>query len=349
MSQIDLKSLPLFQWEPWLTSIDEPIYRKGQLLKWLFQKHVKSFEDMSNVPETFRHFLQEKASLDHLTVAHIQESRDGTRKFLFRLHDGETIESVYMPRPDKNRATLCISTQVGCRIHCQFCLTAQQGLIRNLTPGEIVEQWLEVKEWASQNHLPPLTQMVLMGMGEPLDNFESVCHALEILMHKDACGLSPRRITISTSGIIPGLLEIVQKFSIHIAISLNASTQKVRSQLMPISRKYTLEKLLEACREIPLAHRDRITFEYVLLRGVNDEDVDAQRLVKLLKGLRCKVNLIPFNPFPDSEFRGPSEERVSSFQKILTDAYYSVFIRQNRGRDILAACGQLRSKASVSS
>jgi 23S rRNA (adenine2503-C2)-methyltransferase len=268
------------------------------------------------------------------------DSADGTRRYLLALGDSKTVEAVWMP--EEERQTVCISTQVGCPVNCKFCMTALLGLERNLTAGEIVGQVLVV---ATDNQVAVEGQrlnVVMMGQGEPLLNLESVLKATRILLDRAGCGLSPRRITLSTAGIIPKIEELGREaVRPKLAISLNASTEESRRELMPVTRKYHLKDLLEACRAYPLRPWERLTFEYVLLKGVNDSDADARRLVKLLANLKCKVNLIALNPGPEIPFETPDAERVLAFQQIVQRAL-PCFIRKPRGRDVFAACGQLR-------
>lgn len=270
-----------------------------------------------------------------------QVSEDGTEKFLFGLEDGGSIESVLIP--DKDRLTLCISSQVGCAMKCRFCLTGKLKLQRNLRAHEIVDQIISVNRYLeSERTGRKITNVVFMGMGEPLANFDEVVKALGRMT--EFMKISKRKITLSTSGISPMIHELGFKAPrVNLAISLNATTDEVRNRLMPVNRQYPLRSLLDACREFPLESRRRITFEYVMLQGVNDTPDDAKRLVRMLKGIPCKVNLIPFNPYLESEFRRPSDEEIAGFQRILLDGNITALIRKSKGRDILAACGQLKA------
>lgn len=324
-----------------------PRYRAAQILRWLYRRRARSVEEMTDLSRTERHRLDSLAEIGRSTPGEILTAADGTKKFLIPLADGLSIESVLIP--DDDRLTLCVSTQVGCTLDCGFCLTARMGLKRNLKAHEIMEQVLTV-----QDHLPArlrrrgepagssLTNLVFMGMGEPLANLEAVSEAIRRLTNEDwGLGIPARRITVSTAGLAPRLAAIAP-LGVNLAVSLNATTNAQRDRLMPaVSRLYPLETLLAACRAYPLPPRRKLTFEYVLLAGVNDSLEDARRLVTLLRGIRCKINLIPFNEFADSGFRRPEDETVLAFQSVLTTAGYDVFVRKSKGREILGACGQL--------
>jgi len=315
-----------------------PRYRAMQVLRWLYRKRARSVEEMTDLPRAERHRLDALAEIGRSEPGEILTAADGTKKFLIPLADGLRIESVLIP--DDDRLTLCLSTQVGCTLDCGFCLTARMGLMRNLKPHEIVEQVLTV-----QDHLPassPLKNLVFMGMGEPLANLEAVSEAIRRLTNEDwGLGVPARRITVSTAGLAPRLAAIAP-LGVNLAVSLNATTNTQRDRLMPaVNRLYPLETLLTACRAYPLPPRRTLTFEYVLLAGVNDSPEDARRLATLLRGMRCKINLIPFNEFADSGFQRPEDQTVLIFQSVLTKAGYGVFIRKSKGREILGACGQL--------
>ena len=322
----------------------EPAFRARQLYEALYRRRVASFAEITEFPAKLRERLAAECSMGRLERASRFESRDGTRRYLLSLADGKSVEAVFMP--EEARDTLCISTQVGCPVDCKFCLTALMGLERNLTAGEIVGQVLHLAEdnnlWAHEKRI----NIVMMGQGEPLLNLPAVLKATRLLCDPKGLGISPRRITVSTSGIIPRIAELGQADPRpKLAISLNASTEDQRRELMPITRKYHLRDLLEACRSYPLRPWERLTFEYVLLRGVNDSDADARRVVKLLAALRCKVNLIALNPGPGIPFETPAPERVAAFQAIVKRAV-PCFIRKPRGLDIYAACGQLKRMES---
>jgi 23S rRNA (adenine2503-C2)-methyltransferase len=339
-------------------------YVVSQLITWLYKKRVSSFEDMTNLSKEARRVLSEHYSISRLKIDRIQQAADGTKKFMFVLSDGKKVESVLIPAADK-RLTLCISTQVGCAMGCVFCRTAQMGFIRDLTQGEIVGQLIEVQKTMGHPHpLPPpsparrslgvggrgragergilqITNIVLMGMGEPLVNYDAVAAATKILLDERAFNFSKRRVTISTSGLLPQLARFAKQFDIKIAISLNATTDEVRNHLMPINRRYCLADIMKFCRSYSNQSKHRVTFEYVMIQGVNDASHDMKRLMKLLAGIRAKVNLIPFNPFPGCDYKGPIESTLHMWYKFLTEHGIQTNIRISRGQDILAACGQL--------
>lgn len=339
---IDLKSLPKAGVYHFAAEHGLPKYRADQLLHWIYERYVLSLQEITEFSKALRSELAQAAYISNLGLADRQRSKDGTEKFLFSLEDGQAIESVLIP--DKDRLTLCISSQVGCAMGCGFCLTGIAGLVRNLKAHEIIDQIISVNRLIAPRRI---TNIVLMGMGEPLANFDEVVEALWRIT--GLMGISKRRITLSTSGIVPRMLELPAKApDVNLAISLNATTDEVRSGIMPINRTYPIKELLDACRRYPLKPRGRITFEYVLIGGVNDTQADAKRLVKLLKGIPCKVNLIPYNPHDQSNMKRPSEETVLEFQKVVADGNMTVLIRESKGQDILAACGQLRGKQKSS-
>ena len=323
---------------------EQPSFRARQLYDALYRKQVATLSDISNLPQAIRNQLVAANALGLLEAGHCYSSSDGTRRYLLRLTDNRTIEAVLMP--ERNRHTVCISSQVGCPVNCRFCLTALMGLERNLTAGEIVGQILYV---ARENNLKAAAarlNIVLMGMGEPLLNLDNVLKATRLLTDKTGMGLSEKRITVSTAGIVPKIEELGRAaIRPKLAISLNASTEEQRRELMPITRKYHLADLMAACRAYPLRPWEKLTFEYVLLKNVNDTPADAKRVVRLLRNLNCKVNLIAFNPGPGIPFEMPEEERVQAFQQIVRAAV-PCFVRKPRGRDIFAACGQLKRVAS---
>jgi len=339
--RVNLKSLSLKELREFVVSLEEKPFRATQLARWLYGQGARRFEAMTDLAKAFREKLQERAWVSFLDPAEVQVSQDGTKKYLFLLDDGERIESVLLP--EKDHYTLCLSTQVGCALGCKFCLTGKQGLRRNLDPSEMIDQIIGVRAT-----LPPeskLTNLVLMGMGEPLENFQNVLRALEIIRSPTGLQFSHRRVTLSTAGVTPRMEELYsRRHFVKLAISLNASTDEQRSQLMPINRKYPLEDLLAACRRIPLANREKITFEYVLIRGVNDSEEDAQRVTQILGGIRAKINLIPFNEHPGSRFQRPLDEALQRFRQILLAKRLPAMVRQSKGLDILAACGQLGGK-----
>ena len=315
-----------------------PSYRIRQLIHWIYERSAKSLEEITEFSKDLRVVLSDKAYLGQLTLLNSQVSSDGTEKFLFGLEDGETIESVLIPYEE--RLTLCISSQVGCAMGCVFCLTGKLGLKRNLAPHEIVDQVIGVNRLIFPRRI---TNIVLMGMGEPLANFDNVVDALKRMT--GLMMISPRRITLSTSGLVPKIVELGQQgLKVSLAISLNATTDAVRDEIMPVNKIYPLKALLEACRKFPLPSSKRITFEYVMLKGINDSDEDARRLIRLLKGIPSKINLIPFNPYNYCEYERPDDAAVLRFQDILAQANMTVIIRKSKGQDILAACGQLKAR-----
>ncbi|MEJ5369652.1 MAG: 23S rRNA (adenine(2503)-C(2))-methyltransferase RlmN [Bryobacteraceae bacterium] len=318
----------------------EPVWRARQLYDALYRRRVTSFSQITELPAALRERLAQECAIGWPELAARYESRDGTRRYLLRLADGKTVEAVFMP--EEGRDTLCISTQVGCPVDCRFCLTALMGLERNLTAGEIAGQVLHLAAdnnlWAHEKRI----NIVMMGQGEPLLNLAAVLKAVRLLCDPKGLAISPRRITVSTSGIIPRIAEFARaEPRPKLAISLNASTEEQRRELMPITRKYHLADLIEACRAYPLRPWERLTFEYVLLKGVNDSDADARRVVRMLAPLRSKVNLIALNPGPGIPYETPSPERVAAFQQIVRRSI-PCFVRKPRGLDIFAACGQLK-------
>lgn len=345
MALTDLRDLQLPELEAFLVEEGEPRFRAAQLCQWVYKRQATSLQQMTDLPAPLRERLSLRLYVSTLTLLRQQQSADGTEKFLFRLHDGNQIETVLIPAAEKR--TICVSTQVGCAIGCRFCLTAQGGLVRSLRPAEIISQ---VLHFQAPGKAPDrtFTNIVFMGMGEPLDNFRGTVQALRILTAAWGLGISPRRITVSTSGLVRRLEAFGREdLKVNLAVSLNATTDAVRTQIMPINKAYPIDTLLAACRAFPLAVRQRITFEYVLLREVNDTLADAKRLVHLLHGLRCKVNLLPFNEIASVPYQRPSEASVQQFQDYLLAHGISAFVRQSRGRDISAACGQLRFEEQV--
>ncbi|MFH0724975.1 MAG: 23S rRNA (adenine(2503)-C(2))-methyltransferase RlmN [Pseudomonadota bacterium] len=328
----------------WLEAQNIAPFRATQIFHWIFNAQTDDFSAMTNIKKEIRSLLAEHFTIGRLTVKTVETSRDGSKKYLFELADGNLIESVLIPGATHD--TLCISSQVGCAQGCRFCLTAQSGFIRNLSAGEILAQVRDIRNTLPPDH--PLTNIVLMGMGEPLANYENVTAALQTLTDSDAgLGFSPRRITLSTAGLVPKLTDLGRESQVNLAISLNATDNETRSALMPINRKYPIETLLAACRHYPLPPRRKLTFEYILIDGLNDSPVNAKQLATLLRPIKAKINLIPFNPHDGSDFKRPAEQTVFKFQKILQDADYTTIIRQSKGTDISAACGQLQAKASI--
>jgi 23S rRNA (adenine2503-C2)-methyltransferase len=339
MPTVNLKALDKAGLSAFVAGLGERPYRARQLYRWLYARGATDFGEMTDLAKDTRARLAAEASIPTLSVAAETASEDGTRKFLFRLPDGESVETVWIPEP--GRTTLCVSTQVGCGLGCSFCLTAQGGLTRNLEAWEIVEQVLAVARLIPD---PPVTNVVMMGMGEPLANLSAVVPAIEHLVDGEGIHLAPRRVTVSTAGLVPQMAELGRRAPyVNLAVSLGATTDPVRDELIPINRRWPLKALLEACRAYPLPPRRRIFFEYMLIRGLNDTPADARRLVRLVHGVRCKVNLMAYNPVPGVPYERPDDGAVLAFQEILREAGLWAFVRRSRGRDIRAACGQLRA------
>ncbi|MEE4120402.1 MAG: 23S rRNA (adenine(2503)-C(2))-methyltransferase RlmN [Paracoccaceae bacterium] len=325
--------------------------RVGQIWQWIYQKGVRDFGAMTNLAKDYRAHLAEHVAIEVPEIVSRQVSADGTRKYLVRIAGGHEVETVYIPEAD--RGTLCISSQVGCTLTCSFCHTGTQRLVRNLTAGEIVGQVMlardDLGEWPEPGRAPKdetrlLSNIVLMGMGEPLYNFDNVRDAMQIVMDGEGISLSRRRITLSTSGVVPEIARCAQEIGCLMAVSFHATTDEVRDRLVPINRKWPIADLLESLRAYPrLSNSERITFEYVMLKGVNDTDADARRLVKLIEGIPAKINLIPFNEWPGAPYERSDWERIERFADIIYKAGYAAPIRTPRGEDIMAACGQLKS------
>ena len=338
-SKINLLSLNESETAGLVREYGWPSYRVGQILRWIYQRRARTIEDMTDLSLADRAALSARAMTGRTASGCIVfRSADDTRKLILTLEDGQEVEAVLIP--DKDRLTLCLSTQVGCTLDCGFCLTGRMGLKRNLKPHEIVEQVLTAQD--QLEHDERLSNMVFMGMGEPLANLHALSEAIRRLTNSQwGLGWSPGRITVSTAGLASRMKDIAP-LGVNLAVSLNATTEQQRARLMPaVNGLASLKTLLLACRRYPLTPRQRLTFEYVLLAGENDREGDALRLVNLLRGIACKVNLIPFNPFPGSAFRRPSDRDVLAFQSIVRRAGIDVFIRKSRGRDVLGACGQL--------
>jgi 23S rRNA (adenine2503-C2)-methyltransferase len=338
----DLKGLNTSETEAWVKEHGLDKYRANQIRHWLFIRLISSFKEMTNVSAPVKKLLTEKANIHHMDIVRMQVSKDSTRKFLFRLQDGETIETVLIP--EKGHFTLCISSQVGCAMGCRFCLTGKHGFTRNLTAAEIIDQIIQVKKAMEYPDL--LTNFVFMGMGEPLANYLGVTSAIDNLLSGDGMNHSHRRVTLSTCGIVPMIRRIGTDTKVCLAVSLNAADDKTRDFLMPVNKTYNLKSLISACRDFPLANRKMITFEYILMKGVNDRPDDARKLSRLLAGIRCKINLIPFNPCPGLDLETPDLEDILLFQDILANNNFTAMIRKSKGRDISAACGQLRGEKS---
>ncbi len=349
MSKVDLKNLTQDQLIAYVKELGLPLFRGRQIFSWLYRPGVYDFSQMTDLNKELRTKLADKAEISQLTVARQEKSEDGTIKFAFRLDDGEIIESVLIPEEDRN--TLCISCQVGCAMACDFCLTGTMGLKRNLTPAEIVNQVCAVinelpEEMCSNGDKKNgcINNLVFMGMGEPLANFDNLLTAIDILMDQRGLDFSGRKITVSTCGIVPKMKELGEKTAVNLAVSLHSVNDEIRSRLMPINRKYPVDQLIQACRDFPIPRRRMIMFEYIMIKGLNDSDADARELAYKLRDIKCKINLLPYNECPGTDYQCPSRERTEAFQQILRKADYTVFIRSSRGSDISAACGQLAGK-----
>ncbi len=317
-------------------------FRADQVLRWVYGQRVRDFRTMSDLARPLRERLYETWSLGCLEQESSFVSTDGTRKLVLRTREGANIESVLIPEP--RRQTICVSSQVGCSLDCSFCATGRLGLGRNLRAGEIVDQVLHGAEVLARSG-ERITHVVFMGMGEPLLNLDNVIRSIRILADPRALGLSPRRVTVSTAGVVPRIAELGRALPVRLAVSLHATTDEVRNELVPLNRRFPITTLLEACRRYPASRRDRLSFEYTLIRGVNDSLDDARRLVKLLHGLRAKVNLIPMNEHPGSAYRRPEAPQIEAFAGTLAAARLPVTVRRSRGDDIFAACGQLGAPA----
>jgi 23S rRNA (adenine2503-C2)-methyltransferase len=344
--RLDLRALPLDRLQALVAALREKPFRARQLHRWLHRAGAAHLDEMTDVPRALRAELAERTVLTTLERATEQVSSDGTIKWTWRTADGKLVESVYMPETD--RRTLCVSSQVGCAVGCTFCLTGTMGLSRNLGPGEIVDQVhranRRIVELGLAGGPRPLTNLVFMGMGEPLANYRSLKVALDLLLAEDGPNFSHRHVTVSTSGLVPVMRRLGAETPVKLAVSLNATTDAVRDVIMPINRRHPLGELLAACRAFPVRQGRRITFEYVLLAGVNDALEDARRLPGLLRGIPAKVNLIPYNANPGLPYAAPDPARVAAFQEVLASRNVTAVIRKNRGADISAACGQLAAE-----
>jgi 23S rRNA (adenine2503-C2)-methyltransferase len=336
----NLSDLSLEEIGAFIASLGKEKYRARQIMKWLYQRRAASFAEMTNLAKDFRLKLAGLARVALPAIETVRTSVDSTRKILFRLEDGLFIESVLIP--GKNHWTVCISTQAGCAMGCRFCLTGREGLKRNLLPSELTGQIIQL-----QRHLPEgpdIRNIVLMGMGEPLANYPNVLKAIQIITSDCGMGFSNRKVTLSTCGITPMIRQLGRDICINLAISLNAPDNEKRSELMPVNRKYPLDALLDACRDYPMPGRRMLTFEYILMADVNDSPADAQNVARLLRDIRCKLNLIAFNEYPGSPFKTPPPERMKAFQSMLMRHNFTAIIRTSKGSDILAACGQLSGR-----
>ena len=347
--RVNLIGIPRAQLNDMLVERGHKPFRTKQLWQWLYWHGVTDFDAMTNLSKDFRQKLVDEFVIERPQVSEALNSVDGTAKWLLKFPDGNEVETVHIPEAD--RGTLCVSSQVGCTLTCKFCHTGTQRLVRNLTAAEVVGQMMLARdafgEWPTpSDHSRMITNVVMMGMGEPLYNYDNVAAALRIVMDGEGLSLSKRRITLSTSGVVPAMRKCGEELNVNLAVSLHAVDDDTRDHIMPINKKYPLEELLDACRTYPgVTNARRITFEYVMLKGVNDSDADARQLVRLLKGIPSKINLIPFNPWPGSDFECSSATRIAAFQTIIQDAGLSAPVRTTRGEDILAACGQLKSES----
>jgi 23S rRNA (adenine2503-C2)-methyltransferase len=335
-----------------MAAIGEPAFRVKQLWHWIYHQGATDFARMSSIAKPLQAKLAERFVIGRPSVATVQTSVDETRKWLFRFRDGQEAETVYIPDPQEDRGAVCISSQVGCTLSCRFCHTGTQTLVRNLGAPEIVGQFMAARdsygEWPSPKGETPrlLSTIVLMGMGEPLYNYANIAKAMKIVMDGEGIGLSRRRITLSTSGVVPMMDRCGTELGVNLAVSLHAVTDELRDELVPLNRKYPIKEVLAACRRYPSASNSRrITFEYIMLKGVNDSEAEARQLVRLIAGLPAKVNLIPFNPWPGSTYEPSTKAALDRFARIVNDAGFSSPVRTPRGRDILAACGQLRTES----
>jgi 23S rRNA (adenine2503-C2)-methyltransferase len=332
-----------------MLALGEQAYRARQLYANIYRRRLSSFEAMTDLPKTLRRILEERAAITHTSIDSVFKSTDGTRRFLLRLGDGREVESVFMP--EEHRDTICISSQVGCPLACDFCMTGVVGLKRNMTAGEIVSQIVIVLNavYGEGQETPHGTNIVMMGMGEPFLNYDNAMKSVRLFADETGLAIAPRRVTLSTAGIVPRIYDMAnEEIRPRLAISLTAANDELRDRLFPINRKYPLAELIEACRVFPLADRERLTFEYVMLKDVNDSDSDARQLVRLLSGVKAKVNLIPHNPAPELPYLSSSMPRILAFQKILVIAGLPAFIRRPRGQEIAAACGQLAARHQAS-
>lgn len=348
MDKINLIGYSLDELKQICIDLGEKPFRAKQLWFWIYNQGVQDFDLMTDISKSFRESLKAGYTLARADISKELISFDETRKWLLKYNDGNEIEAVYIP--EKTRGTLCVSSQVGCTLTCTFCHTGTQKLVRNLEAREVISQLMLAKDrlndWPSTKENRVITNIVMMGMGEPLLNYENVAKALKIVMDPDGLALSKRKITLSTSGIVPMIYKCGEELGVNLAISLHAVRDELRDEIVPINRRYKIKELLDACRNYPaLKNRSRITFEYVMLDGVNDSDQDAKELIELIKGIPSKINLIPFNPWPGTIYKCSSNNRIHKFARIVEDGGYMSPIRKPRGQDIFAACGQLKSES----
>lgn len=341
-SLTDLRNLTLQELTDFIIELGEPKFRARQIFSWLYRPGISSFAEMTNLTLAFRARLEDIACISRLQVDRREEANDGTVKYAFQLPDDALIESVLIP--DNERHTLCVSSQVGCAMGCVFCLTGTMGLRRNLSAAEIVNQVIYARNELEAGDKGRINNLVFMGMGEPLANYDNLRRALDILIDDHGLDFSQRRITVSTCGLVPKIEQLGADTKVNLAISLHAADNETRSRLLPINQTYDITALLKACRAYPLPKRRRIMIEYVLLAGINDSPEDARQLIKILHKLRCKINLLPCNETEALPFRRPERAVVEKFQNILQEAGYTAIIRESRGAEISAACGQLANK-----
>lgn len=338
----DLKNLTLPALEQFLQGQGKERFRALQIFKWIYQHDARSFEEMTNISKDLRAELTETACISNLETEAVEVGSDGTRKYLFNLGDGHAVESVLIPIEGRN--TLCISSQVGCAMACEFCLTGTFKLTRNLTTAEIVNQIMAVRHDVRESG-EEIRNVVMMGMGEPLHNLDNVIPAIQIMIDGNGLQLSNRRVTVSTCGLVPEMARLGREIpNVNLAVSLNATTDDLRDRIMPVNRSYPLKELLKACKEFPLPGRRKVTFEYVMLGGVNDTLEDAKRLLRLISDIPNKVNLIPFNEHEGCDFKAPTQAAIDAFHTYLIDRHVTVITRDSRGGDISAACGQLKGR-----
>jgi len=343
MDKVNLLNFDRKGMEAFFVEIGEKPFRATQLLKWIYQEGVNDFAQMTNLSKSLRNYLTEHCCIDAPDIVVEQNASDGTRKWLLQMRCGNRVETVFIP--EEKRGTLCVSSQVGCALACTFCSTAKQGFNRNLSTAEIIGQL-----YVAQNRLGQekrITNVVMMGMGEPLLNFDNVVAAMNLMMDDFSYGLSKRRVTLSTSGVVPAMYRLTEECDVSLAVSLHAANDALRDVLVPINQKYPLKELLAACREnAKISPHRTVTFEYVMLKGINDSDSDARKLIKLLKEVPAKINLIPFNPFPEAIYECSSSETIERFRSILNNGGIVTTTRKTRGEDIAAACGQLVGKVA---
>ena len=344
MNKTDLTDFSLSQLTDFVESLGLPTYRGSQIFAWLYRPNITDFSQMTDLTKDLRETLAARASFDWPEIADVERSKDGTVKYGFKLKDNNYIESVLIPEDGRN--TLCVSSQVGCAMGCEFCLTGGMGFKRNLSPGEIVGQVVRVRNLLhdDEDTESVLNNLVFMGMGEPLANFDNLLVALEILTYQRGLNFSDRRITVSTCGLVPKIKELGQKTRVNLAVSLHSVDDSIRSKLMPINNKYPVAELLEACKNFPMPKRKRIMFEYILIKDLNDSVSDAEILAERLRDIPCKINLLPYNETSALSYQRPSDKKIELFQETLWKAGYTVLVRSSRGSDISAACGQLAGK-----